>query len=50
MGLFCIIIRAGGEDKDVKNDLSYLAYAACCLLFLMEYKAKQIGHDDHPKK
>ncbi|WP_051017873.1 dATP/dGTP diphosphohydrolase domain-containing protein [Bartonella vinsonii] len=37
-----------GENKDVESDLSHLAHAACCLLFLMESEAKQIGHDDRP--
>ncbi|UTO27815.1 dATP/dGTP diphosphohydrolase domain-containing protein [Bartonella harrusi] len=39
----------GGEDKDVESGLSHLAHAACCLLFLMECEAKQIGHDDRVK-
>ncbi|EJF77436.1 hypothetical protein MCQ_01520, partial [Candidatus Bartonella washoeensis Sb944nv] len=39
----------GGENKDGESDLSHLAHAACCLLFLMECEAKQIGHDDRFK-
>ncbi|WP_183229376.1 dATP/dGTP diphosphohydrolase domain-containing protein [Bartonella callosciuri] len=39
----------GGENKDSESDLSHLAHAACCLLFLMECEAKQIGRDDRPK-
>ncbi|VEJ45237.1 dATP/dGTP diphosphohydrolase domain-containing protein [Bartonella vinsonii] len=37
-----------GESKDVESGLSHLAHAACCILFLMESEAKQIGHDDRP--
>ncbi|WP_330168907.1 MULTISPECIES: hypothetical protein [Bartonella] len=33
-----------------ESDLSHLAYGVCCLLFLMECEAKQIGHDDRPHK
>ncbi len=40
----------GGESKDAESDLSHLAHAACCLLFLMECEAKQIGCDDRPYK
>lgn len=40
----------GGESKDAESDLSHLAHAACCLLFLMECEEKQIGRDDRPHK
>ncbi|WP_273721794.1 dATP/dGTP diphosphohydrolase domain-containing protein [Bartonella sp. ML71XJBT] len=40
----------GGESKDAESDLSHLAHAACCLLFLMECEAQQIGCDDRPYK
>ncbi len=40
----------GGEHKDAESDLSHLAHAACCILFLMECEAQQIGHDDRPHK
>ncbi|WP_308219238.1 dATP/dGTP diphosphohydrolase domain-containing protein [Bartonella machadoae] len=39
----------GGETKDGESDLSHLAHAVCCLVFLMECEAKQIGHDDRLK-
>lgn len=39
-----------GESKDVESDLSHLAHAACCLLFLMECEAKQLGCDDRYQK
>ncbi|WP_429137968.1 dATP/dGTP diphosphohydrolase domain-containing protein [Bartonella heixiaziensis] len=40
----------GGEHKDAESDLSHLAHAACCILFLMECEAQQIGHDDRSHK
>ncbi|WP_175869585.1 dATP/dGTP diphosphohydrolase domain-containing protein [Bartonella gabonensis] len=40
----------GGENKDAESDLSHLAHAVCCLLFLMECEAKQIGCDNRPHK
>ncbi|WP_196794021.1 MULTISPECIES: dATP/dGTP diphosphohydrolase domain-containing protein [Bartonella] len=40
----------GGEHKDAESDLSHLAHAACCILFLMECEAQQIGHDDRLHK
>ncbi|WP_244427268.1 MULTISPECIES: dATP/dGTP diphosphohydrolase domain-containing protein [Bartonella] len=40
----------GGESKDAESDLSHLAHAVCCLLFLMECEAKQIGRDDRFKE
>ncbi|WP_019224144.1 dATP/dGTP diphosphohydrolase domain-containing protein [Bartonella rattaustraliani] len=39
-----------GEDKDSESGCSHLAHAACCILFLMEFEAKQIGYDDRPNK
>ncbi|WP_051018506.1 dATP/dGTP diphosphohydrolase domain-containing protein [Bartonella queenslandensis] len=39
-----------GEDKDSESGLSHLAHAACCILFLMEFEAKQIGCDNRPDK
>ncbi|MET3559775.1 hypothetical protein ABID39_000452 [Bartonella japonica] len=39
-----------GENTDSESGLSHLAHAACCILFLMECEAKQIGHDDRPKE
>ncbi|ATP12406.1 hypothetical genomic island protein [Bartonella henselae str. Houston-1] len=47
--LCAIYYQAGGEDKDVESDLSYLAHTACCLLFLIECEAKKIGCDDCPQ-
>ncbi|MGL2349658.1 dATP/dGTP diphosphohydrolase domain-containing protein [Helicobacter pylori] len=38
-----------GEDKDPESGLPHLAHAACCLLFLMDYDAQQIGCDDRPQ-
>lgn len=37
-----------GEDKDPETGFSHLAHAACCLAFLMAYKARGIGVDDRP--
>ncbi|ATO56886.1 MULTISPECIES: dATP/dGTP diphosphohydrolase domain-containing protein [Bartonella] len=40
----------GGEDKDLESGLPHLAHAVCCLLFLMEFEAQQIGCDNRPKE
>ena len=35
-----------GEDKDPETNLSHLAHAVCCLLFLLEHTQKGYGTDD----
>lgn len=35
-----------GEDNDRESDLNHLAHAACCILFLLEYKLLGLGTDD----
>lgn len=35
-----------GEDIDPESGISHLAHARCCLGFLMEYQAKELGEDD----
>ena len=39
-----------GEDKDSETNLSHLAHAACCILFLLSYELLNIGEDDRWKK
>lgn len=35
-----------GERNDPESGWPHLAHAACCLMFLMAYEARQIGTDD----
>lgn len=35
-----------GEDFDPETQLSHLAHASCCILFLLEYVLEQNGNDD----
>ena len=37
-----------GEDKDPETELSHLAHAACCVLFLLSYSKTGAGTDDRP--
>lgn len=37
-----------GEKADPETGYSHLWHAACCLMFLMAYEARQIGEDDRP--
>ena len=39
-----------GEDTDAESNLSHLAHAMCCLLFLQEYQLRHTGNDDRPHK
>lgn len=36
----------GGESRDAETGLSHLHHAACCLMFLAAYEAREIGTDD----
>ena len=35
-----------GQDKDAETDLSHLAHAICCLMFLLEQTKHGTGKDD----
>lgn len=37
-----------GEKADLETGYSHLAHAATCLLFLIAYEIRGIGHDDRP--
>lgn len=37
---------AWGEDKDPESDLSHLAHAGCCIMFLLTYEREHRGTDD----
>lgn len=40
-----------GERADSETGMSHLWHAACCLMFLVAYEARQVGQDDradHP--
>lgn len=39
-----------GEDLDEESGLSHLAHAACCIMFLQEYKKTHPDLDDRYKK
>lgn len=40
-----------GEDTDPESGLPHLAHAACCVMFLATYAARQMkGFDDRPVK
>lgn len=41
-----IVAFADGEDMDPESGYHHLAHAKCCLSFLLEYHAKQLGTDD----
>jgi hypothetical protein len=38
----------GGQDADDETGKSHLWHAACCIMFLVAYEARQIGEDDRP--
>lgn len=38
----------GGEDVDKETEMSHLAHAGCCLLFLLEFLHTNAGTDDRP--
>ena len=40
---------AMGEKLDPETGKSHLAHAICCLLFLLAYEIRGIGHDDRPR-
>ena len=44
-----ILAFMGGQDKDPETNLSHLAHAACCIMFLLEHEAKGLGEDDRYK-
>lgn len=35
-----------GENTDAESGLSHLAHAGCCIMFLIEHEARQLGTDD----
>lgn len=37
-----------GEHRDPETNLSHLAHAGCCLLFLLAYERRKAGKDDRP--
>lgn len=39
-----------GESADPETGMSHLHHAACCVMFLVAYEARQIGQDDRPKE
>ncbi len=39
-----------GEDLDPESNLSHLAHAVCCLLFIIQYQTMGAGVDDRYKK
>lgn len=41
-----IVAFADGEDIDPESGFTHLAHAKCCLSFLIEYHAKQLGKDN----
>lgn len=40
----------GGEDEDPETELSHLAHAACCVVFLVAYQGRGVGVDDRPHR
>ncbi len=36
------------KGPDPETGLSHLAHAGCCILFLIAYELRGIGHDDRP--
>ena len=39
-----------GDAKDPETGMSHLWHAACCIMFLVAYEARQDGEDDRPKR
>ena len=39
-----------GESLDEETNISHLAHAACCLMFLLEYELTGKGQDDRYKE
>ena len=37
-----------GEVFDPETGMSHLWHAACCIMFLLAYEARNIGEDDRP--
>lgn len=37
-----------GEHKDPETGYSHLWHAGCCILFLIAYELRGVGHDDRP--
>lgn len=35
-----------GEDRDPESNLSHIAHAACCLMFLITHERRKLGEDD----
>lgn len=44
-----ILAFNAGENLDPESNLSHVAHAACCLLFLLEFDAKRPDLDDRYK-
>ncbi len=39
----------GGEDKDPETNISHLAHAICCLMFVLEFSVTGAGKDNRYK-
>jgi hypothetical protein len=39
-----------GERYDPETGFSHLMHAGCCILFLITYELRGIGHDDRPTR
>jgi hypothetical protein len=39
-----------GEDKDPESNLSHIAHAGCCILFLLQHDISKLGEDDRYKE
>lgn len=37
------------NELDNESNLLHLAHAGCCILFLISYAKRNVGHDDRPK-
>lgn len=37
-----------GEQKDQETGFSHLWHAGCCIMFLIAYELRSVGHDDRP--
>lgn len=44
-----LLAHMNGEDKDPETGLSHLDHAACCIMFLQEHEAQNLGTDDRYK-
>lgn len=45
-----IFAFADGQDTDAETGISHLAHARCCLGFLLEFQARNVGTDDRYKQ